>query len=420
MKKEYKQCQRGMINTCDTIKQIDEVADKMGVQDDLVEVLKSPMNFLEVSLPVCMDNGRIEVFEAYRSQHNNALGPFKGGIRYFPGVNEDEVQALSFWMTFKTAVADVPFGGGKGGIKVDTKKLSQGELERLTRAYTRAISKIIGPRVDIPAPDMYTNAQTMAWIADEYSRITGEESKAVVTGKPLELGGSLGRDTATGLGAFFVFENLVEKLNMPKDTAIAIQGFGNAGQHFAAFAEKAGFKIVAVSDSKGGIKNDEGLDIQKVITHKNASGSVVDFTGSENISNEKLLIMDAPVLVPAAMEGVISKENANDIKAKVIIEVANGPVTAEADEVLIKNNCLVVPGILANAGGVVVSYFEWVQNNQGFYWELDDVNEKLKAKMNTATDKVWGMKKEKNTDMRSAAYMLAIDKLIKAMKLKGL
>lgn len=409
-----------MKNTCDTIMQIGEVAEKMGLDDDLVEVLKSPMNFLEVALPVRMDDGRVEVFEAYRSQHNNALGPFKGGIRYFPGVNEDEVQALSFWMTFKTAVADVPFGGGKGGIKVDTKKLSQGELERLTRAYTRAIAKMIGPKVDVPAPDMYTGAQTMAWIADEYSRVTGQEAKAVVTGKPLELGGSLGRDTATGLGAFFVFENLVEKLQLEKGTQIAIQGFGNAGQHFAAFAEKAGFKIVAVSDSKGGIKNDDGLKVADVIAHKEKTGSVIEFAGSEAISNDDLLVMDVSVLVPAAMEGVITEENASDVKARVVVEVANGPVTAEADKILVNKDCLVVPGILANAGGVVVSYFEWVQNNQGFYWELDDVNDKLKKKMNVATDKVWAMKQDKNVDMRSAAYMVAIEKLVEAMRLKGL
>ena len=419
MKKEYKQCLKRMKNTCDTIMQIGEVAEKMKLKDDIVEVLKSPMNFLEVSIPVQMDDGRIEMFTGYRSQHNNALGPFKGGIRYFPGVNEDEVQALSFWMTFKTAVADVPFGGGKGGIKVDTKKLSQGELERLTRGYTRAIAKIIGPKTDVPAPDMYTNGQVMAWIMDEYSTLVGREEKAVVTGKPLELGGSLGRDTATGLGAFYVFENLAKKLKLKKSVSIAIQGFGNAGQHFALSAVKAGYKIIAVSDSKGGIINEKGLNIKKVIKHKEKTGTVIDFFETKNITNEQLLTMKVDVLVPAAMEEVITEKNAGRVKADIILEVANGPVTASADKKLIKKKKLVVPGILANSGGVIVSYFEWVQNNQGYYWSEKDVNAKLKTKINIATDKVWQTMNKYNVDMRTGAYIVAIEKLVAAMKLKG-
>ena len=419
MSKKYKQCLEGMKNTCETIKQIGEVSEKIGLSGDTVEMLKYPMKFLEVSIPVRMDNGSIKMFTGYRSQHNNALGPFKGGIRYFPRVNEDEMQALSFWMTFKTAIADVPFGGSKGGIKVDTKKLSQGELERLTRGYTRAIIKDIGPKVDVPAPDMYTNAQTMAWIMDEYSCVIGKEEKAVVTGKPIELGGSLGRDTATGLGAFYVFENLVKKLKLSKSATIAVQGFGNAGQHFALFAKKAGFKIIAVSDSKGGIINEKGLDIKKVISHKNKTGSVINFEHAKNITNEQLLTFKVKILVPAAMEEVITEKNAGRVKADIVLEVANGPVTAEADKKLIKKKKLVVPGILANSGGVIVSYFEWVQNNQGHYWELKEVNSKLKQKINTATDKIWALMGKHDVDMRTAAYIAAIEKLVKAMKLKG-
>lgn len=408
-----------MKNTCDTIMQIGEVAEVMGLKDDAVEFLKYPQKFLEVSIPVRMDDGRLEMFTGFRSQHNNILGPYKGGIRYFPGVNPDEVQALSFWMTFKTAVADLPYGGAKGGIKVDTKKLSQGELERLTRGYTRAIAKFIGPKVDIPAPDMYTNGQVMAWIMDEYENIVGEKSPGVVTGKPLDLGGSLGRDTATGLGAFFVFENVARKLKLKKGSSLAIQGFGNAGQHFAEFAVKAGFKIIAVSDSRGGIMNEKGLDVKKVIEHKTKTGSVVDFKTAKNISNGELLTMKVDVLVPAAMEEVITMKNANDIKADIILEVANGPVTADADKILIKKNKLMIPGILANSGGVIVSYFEWVQNNQGFYWTLKEVNDRLKEKINLATDKVWDAKNKYKTDMRTGAYSVAIERLVRGMKARG-
>ena len=419
--KQYKQCIDQLNKTCDVLHQIDKTGQALELSLDELEILKKPQRILEVGVPVKMDDGSLRVFTGYRVQHSNARGPFKGGIRYHPKVDLDEVQALAFWMTFKCAVADIPYGGGKGGITVDPKKLSPGELERLTRSFTRAIADEIGPRTDVPAPDVYTNAQVMAWIMDEYSRIVRHNEPAVVTGKPLEIGGSLGRDTATAQGGFYVLENLLNKLKIKKsEITIAIQGFGNAGMNFAQILDKSGYKVVAVSDSHGGIYNPEGLDIKKVIAHKDASGSVVDFEGTKNITNEQILALPVKILVPAALEGVITEKNVGRVKADIILELANGPVALPAGERLFKRKKLVIPDILANSGGVIVSYFEWVQNLQSHYWEAEEVDAKLKKQITRAANHVWQMKERYGVDMRTAAYAVAIEKLVRALKVRGI
>jgi glutamate dehydrogenase/leucine dehydrogenase len=323
-------------------------------------------------------------------------------------------------MTFKCAVADIPYGGGKGGVTVDSKKLSLGELERLTRGYLRAIADSIGPKKDIPAPDMYTNAQIMGWFMDEYSRLQGQSEPAVVTGKPLEIGGSLGRDKATGVGGFFVFEKIIKNLKIKKkEINLAVQGFGNAGSNFAEIAYNNNYKIVAVSDSRGGIYNKNGLNINKLIEHKTKTGSVIDFKDAKNISNEELLELKVNILIPSALENVINIKNAKKIKAKIIIEIANGPVSGEAEIELNKKGKIIVPDILANSGGVIVSYFEWVQNLQNYYWSLEEVNKKLKEKIEKATLKVWQYKENYNIDMRTAAYLVGLEKIVNAIKAKG-
>jgi glutamate dehydrogenase len=419
--KQYKQCLLQLKKTCDVIHLINRTKEIIGLTDDEVEILTAPKRLLEVSLPVRMDDGRLEVFNGYRIQHNDALGPFKGGVRYHPDVDLDEVQALSFWMTFKCAVAGLPYGGAKGGITVDPKKLSPGELERLSRAYIRAVAPFIGPDTDIPAPDVYTNAQVMTWFMDEYSRIVGHNEPAVVTGKPVELGGSLGRDTATGQGAFFVLENILGKFRMKKkDVSIAIQGFGNAGENFARLAYENGYKVVAVSDSRGGIYIEKGLDIKRVTAHKAATGTVQDFPGAKNITNEQLVKLPVTVLAPAALEGVITDKNAALVKAEIVLEIANGPTTVEASEKLFKKDKLVVPDILANSGGVIVSYFEWVQNRQRTGWTAEKVRSRLFEQINTATDKVWAAKEKYKVDMRTAAYVVALERLVRAIKLRGI
>lgn len=419
MGKYYKEALNVLNNTCDLIKTNKDCA-ALGLNEAEVEILRSPQRVIEVAVPVRMDDGSLRVFQGYRVQHNNIRGPFKGGLRFHPRVNLDEVKALSFWMTFKCAVADIPYGGGKGGITVDPKKLSQGELERLTRSYVRAIARFIGPDTDIPAPDVYTNPQIMAWVMDEYSRFKGVNEPAVVTGKPLEVGGSLGRDTATAQGGFFIFKNLLSKIKFKqKETTIAVQGFGNAGMHFARIAFEAGFKVVAVSDSRGGIYDDKGLDIHKVVAHKQETGSVMDFKDSKNITNEQILLLPVKVLAPAALEGVITAKNAGRVKAEMVLELANGPVSFEAGAKLHKKGKLVVPDILANSGGVIVSYFEWVQNIRHFYWDLDKVHNYLERQVGIATNRVWENTNNYGVDMRTAAYLVAIEKLVKALKVRG-
>jgi glutamate dehydrogenase/leucine dehydrogenase len=316
-------------------------------------------------------------------------------------------------------VADIPYGGGKGGIEVDPKNLSQAELERLTRGYVRAMAKNIGVKEDIPAPDVYTNSQVMAWMMDEYSKIKGENVPGVVTGKPIEVGGSLGRDTATAQGGFYVLENVLEKFQDIKKASVAVNGFGNAGANFAEIVEKAGHKVVAVSDSKGGIYKEDGLQIKAIMKHKKETGAVTDFPGAKNISNEELLALKVDVLVPAALENVIRKDNWKKVQARIILELANGPITKEANDQLIGKNTTIIPDVLANSGGVVVSYFEWVQNLSNFYWTLGEVQERLKIKMNKATDDIWGFKEENKVDMRTGAYALAVEKILRAVKVRG-
>ena len=383
------------------------------------EILEKPQKAVEVSIPVKMDNGSLKVFTAYRVQYSNARGPYKGGLRYHPDVDLAEVKSLAFWMSIKCAVADIPYGGGKGGIEVDPKKLSLNEVEKLTRGYIRAMAKNIGDKEDIPAPDVYTNSQTMAWMMDEYSQIKGEHSPGIVTGKPVEIGGSLGRDTATAQGGYYVLESVLYQMQINRKVTIAVNGFGNAGANLAQIAQRGKGKIVAVSDSKGAIYNSKGLISDKVMKHKEKTGSVVNFPGAKNISNEELLALEVDVLVPAALENVIHKENYQNVKAKIILELANGPVNRKASQELSKKGVVIIPDVLANAGGVVVSYFEWVQNLQNFYWTSKDVQEKLKIKMKKATDDIWKFKEKNKVDMRTGAYALAVKKILKAIQLRG-
>lgn len=403
--------------------------------DAAIEQLKNPDKVIEGTLRIRMDNGKVKTFKAFRSQHNNAVGPYKGGIRFHQDVSKEEVMALSTWMTWKCSVTGIPYGGGKGGVIVDPKQLSQTELQRLSRAYASFIAPHIGPWVDVPAPDVNTDGQIMAWMVDEYEQVAKKRYKTLVenplatfTGKPLLLGGSQGRTEATGLGGFYVFENLSKKLKLkPKQTTIAIQGFGNVGYWFAYYAVKAGYKVVALSDSKGGVYNEKGLDPEKVLACKQAGGSVgscnctakgCSNTG-KHITNAELLELAVDVLVPAALENVITKENAGKIQAKLILELANGPTTPEADKILAKNKVDVIPDVLANAGGVTVSYFEWVQNLQGYYWEKELVLERLKSLMDTATDRMWQLKKDHNVTSRVATYMSAVKKVVDTMLLRG-
>jgi glutamate dehydrogenase (NAD(P)+) len=395
-------------------------AQLFGLEDALFKVFMAPSRAMIVSLPVLMDNGRWEVFEGYRVQHNIARGPAKGGIRYDPNVSLDEVKALSAWMTWKCAVVDVPFGGGKGGIICDPTKMSQGELERLTRRYIAEIMDIIGPDRDVPAPDMGTNSQTMAWVLDTYSMHVRHTSNAVVTGKPLGIGGSLGRTEATGRGVLIVSREAMQRLGKPLAGAtVAVQGFGNVGSQSARLLHEAGARIMAVSDRHGAIKNDRGLDIHALLKHMTETNTVVGFKGGEAMDPGELLTMAVDILVPAAMENQITVENAPKIRAKIVVEGANGPTTPEADPILLENGVLVVPDILANAGGVTVSYFEWVQNRQGFYWREREVNERLVEYMVHAFQSTFATTDKYKTNPRIGAYILALERVSQAMHYRG-
>lgn len=404
------------------LSQLDRVAKKMNLDPNVHEVLKHPKRELHVSIPVRMDDGSTRVFQGYRVQHNLGRGPAKGGIRYHPDVSIDEVRALAMWMTWKCAVVGIPYGGAKGGVICNPKELSQGELERITRRFTSEISVIIGPEKDIPAPDVYTNPKTMSWIMDTYSMIKGYSVPGVVTGKPISVGGSYGRNEATARGCVFAIQKVAESLGWSglKDKTVAVQGFGNAGSIAARLLSDEGCKIVAVSDSKGGVYSESGLDVKSVMTYKEETGSVVGFKSSKSISNEEILTLAVDILVPAALEGVITKSNAANIKAKVIAEAANGPTTPEADDILYKNGVTVIPDILANAGGVTVSYFEWVQDLQAHFWTEEQVNEKLQHIMYTSTKDVLNIRKQYNCDMRTAAYILAVGRVAEALKLRGI
>lgn len=381
---------------------------------NIIEILRHPKRLVRVSLPVAMDSGEIKVYEGYRVQYNDARGPFKGGLRYHHEVDEDEVTSLAFWMAIKCAVADIPMGGGKGGIIVNPKELSIGELERLTRALARALAPVVGPTVDVPAPDVYTTPQMMSWFKDEYSKIVGKDSPAVITGKPMDDGGSKGRDKATGLGAVYSLEAYLEKTGQSeKEITVAVQGFGNAGLHFAELSHK-NWKIVATSDSKGAIYNPDGLNISDLIKHKEVTKSVVDFPGSKNISNEELLALEVDVLVPAALNSVITEKNWEHIKAKTIVEIANGPISLPESEKLFKKGITIIPDVLANAGGVVVSYFEWDQNMKNESWDLETINTRLKEKIVTAFAALWDTAEKYSLDLRTAAYVLAVARTLEA------
>jgi glutamate dehydrogenase (NAD(P)+) len=403
------------------MRQFDTAAEKLKLDAGLREVLRSPRRALSLSLPIKMDDGTIKVFHGYRVQHNNARGPCKGGIRYHPNVSFDEVQALASWMTWKCATVNIPFGGAKGGIICDPKSLSRNELERLTRRYAYEISDFIGPDRDIPAPDVYTDAQVMAWIMDTYSMTLGHTVPGVVTGKPTFLGGSLGRNEATARGCVYTIRCACEVKGVDHAQATAaIQGFGNAGSIAAELLHKIGMKVVAVSDSKGGIINPKGLDISKVVAHKNKTGSVVRFPGAKPISSEEVLELDCDVLVPAALENQITLANAHKVKARIIAEAANGPTTPGADKILHQKGVFLIPDILANAGGVTVSYFEWVQDLQELFWDVEEVHRKMEKIMGKAFSDVHSAAKQHRVDMRTGAYIVAVDRVAKATESRGI
>jgi glutamate dehydrogenase len=411
------------INSFEIVKNlIDTSVKKLNLSKSVYEILSEPQRVLTVTIPVQMDDGSVKVFTGYRSQHNNALGPYKGGIRFHHDVNLDEVKALSTWMTLKCAVANVPYGGGKGGVIVNPKTLSQGELERLSRGYIRAIAPVIGADLDIPAPDVGTNGQVMGWMMDEFARIRGYNEFGVITGKPVIVGGSLGRVEATSRGCVFVIREAARVTGLKlKEATVVVQGFGNVGSIAARLLQQEdGCRVLAVSDSTGGIYNPNGLDIAAVEEHKARTGSVKGFPGSKEISNEELLALECDILVPAALENQITDKNAGKIKAKIVAEGANGPTTPEADRILAERKILVLPDVLANAGGVTVSYFEWVQNQYGYYWSEEEVNNRLERKMVEAFNNVFSLySKRKDVDMRGAAYMVAIERISEGMRMRG-
>lgn len=401
------------------LKQIKNAQKYIHLEDNIFTQLQEPKKVLEVNVPVKMDNGAIKVFKGFRAQFNDARGPYKGGIRFHPGVSYDEVRALSAWMTFKTAVVNIPLGGGKGGVIVDPKDLSNRELEELSRGYVRAIHQLIGPDQDVPAPDVNTDPRIMGWMLDEYEKIAQRHVSGVITGKPLSIGGSEARSYSTAQGGAYVLDAAAKKMGLHKGATVAIQGFGNAGSHMAKILYKMGYKIVAVSDSRGTAVNQMGMDPDELERHKEKTGSVANYPGAEKISGAHCFEQDADILIPAALENSITKENAHAIKAKIIIELANGPVTAEADEILNQKGVLVVPDILANAGGVTVSYFEQVQNAYGYYWEEKEVLHKLEAVMRKSFSEIWELKEKHQTDMRTGAYILAVSRVAQAMRDRG-
>jgi glutamate dehydrogenase len=398
---------------------IQEAIQKLGYSDEMYELLKEPLRLLTVRIPVKMDDGSTKIFTGYRSQHNDAVGPSKGGIRFHPEVNEDEVKALSMWMSLKCGIVDLPYGGGKGGIICDPKQMSMNELERLSRGYVRAISQIVGPTKDIPAPDVYTNPQIMAWMMDEYSRIQEFDSPGFITGKPIVLGGSQGRETATAQGVTICIEEAAKREGINIQGArVIVQGFGNAGSYLAKFMNEAGALVVGISDAHGALYDPKGLDINDLLDKRDSYGTITpQFT--DVISNKELLEKECDILVPAAISNQITKENAANIKAKIVVEAANGPTTLEATKILTERGILLVPDVLASAGGVSVSYFEWVQNNQGYYWTEEEVAEKLRLKMVNSFESVYSTSKNRNVNMRLAAYMVGIKKMAEASRFRG-
>ena len=411
------------INPFETAKQqVDIVADILGLTPGVREVLKHPKRELTVNFPVRMDEGSYRVFTGYRVQYNMARGPTKGGIRYHPGVTLDEVRALAAWMTWKCAVVNIPYGGAKGGVICDPKKMSMGELERLTRRYATEIAPIIGPEMDIPAPDVYTDSQTMAWIMDTYSMLKGYSVPGVVTGKPISLGGSEGRGEATGRGCAYVIREAAPNAGVKvHGGTVAVQGFGNAGSIAAKILhDEQGAKIVAASDTKGGIWNPEGMNPHAIEAHKQKTGSVVGFPGAKLITNDEVLEAKADILIPAALENQITARNADKIHAKIVAEAANGPTVPEADKILFERKIVVLPDVLANAGGVTVSYFEWAQDIQGFYWSLEEVNQRLERVMVRSYADVHKVAEERHVHNRTAAYVVAIQRVVDAIRIRGI
>ncbi|MHA6686605.1 Glu/Leu/Phe/Val family dehydrogenase [Mesorhizobium sp. A556] len=401
---------------------LDEAAAHLNIDADVIEKLKYPRETTKVRLMIRMDDGSRKSFIAWRCRYDDTRGPTKGGIRFHPDATEDEVETLAFWMTFKCAVMNLPYGGGKGAVQVDPRQLSKAELERLSRSYIQAFSRIIGPDRDIPAPDVYTNAMIMGWMEDEYSQIVGQSSPAVITGKPIALGGSLGRGDATARGGYYLVRHLASDLGLGDNMRAAIQGFGNAGQHMARLLVADGHKIVAVSDSEGGVYSPVGLHIDLLLEAKAQGRSVVSTIGQgghEHLAAGTLVGVDCDLLVPAALENMIHEGNAGTVKAKLILELANGPLTSEADDILAKKGVVVLPDILANAGGVTVSYFEWVQNRQGFYWTLEEIHDRLRTIMEREGRAVWDLSREKGISARTAAYVHALGRLAEAIEAHG-
>jgi glutamate dehydrogenase len=396
-----------------------EAVNILNYPTQVFEFLKKPMRFLEVSIPVRMDNGQTEIFQGYRAQHNDASGPTKGGIRFHPDVTADEVKALSGWMSLKCGITDLPYGGAKGGIICDPRKMSLDELEKLSRGYVRAVSQLVGPTKDIPAPDMYTNSQIMAWMLDEYDHIREFDSPSFITGKPIALGGSKGRETATSKGVLYTLQMVCELRKMQlKDTRVIIQGFGNVGSYLAQYLDEIGAKVIGIGDMLGGLYDENGLDIPYLLENRDSFG-IISNRFNSSISNQDLLEKECDILIPAAISGVINKYNASKLNCNIIIEAANGPTTKEALTILDEREILVVPDILANSGGVIVSYFEWCQNNQGYYWTEEIVDERLKEKMTASFLKVYHTSKRYEVNMKVAAYIEGIQKLAEASRLRG-
>lgn len=402
-----------------TQKVIKESLHRLGFGEEMYELLKEPVRVLTVRIPVRMDDGSIKVFTGFRAQHNDSVGPTKGGVRFHPEVTEEEVIAMSMWMTIKCGIVNLPYGGGKGGIICDPRTMSMGEIERLSRGYVRAISQIVGPTKDIPAPDVFTNSQIMAWMMDEYSRLRENDSPGFITGKPIVLGGSHGREKATALGVTICIEEAAKKRGIElKGARVAIQGFGNAGSYLAKFLYDAGAKVVAVSDVYGALYDPDGLDIDYLLDRRDSFGTITTLF-EDTITNKELFELDCDIIVPAAVANQITAENAPNIKASIVVEAANGPTTDEATKILTEKGVLLVPDVLASAGGVTVSYFEWVQNNTGYYWSEEEVNEKLRERMISAFENVYHVAETRKVDMRLAAYMVGLRNVAEASRFRG-
>ncbi|MCM3787048.1 Glu/Leu/Phe/Val dehydrogenase [Domibacillus sp. 8LH] len=398
---------------------IKEALTKLGYTEEMYELLKEPLRMMTVRIPVKMDDGSVKIFTGYRAQHNDAPGPTKGGVRFHPEVNEEEVKALSMWMTLKAGIVDLPYGGGKGGVVCDPRQLSMREIENISRGYVRAISQIVGPTKDIPAPDVYTNSQIMAWMMDEYSRIREFDSPGFITGKPLALGGSHGREKATAQGVTICIHEAAKKRNIDiKGARVIVQGFGNAGSFLSKFMHDAGAKVVGISDAYGGLYDPNGLDIDYLLDRRDSFGTITTLFDN-TITNQQLLEMECDILVPAAISNQITADNAHNIKASIVVEAANGPTTLEATKILSERDILLVPDVLASSGGVTVSYFEWVQNNQGYYWTEEEVNKKLHDNLTKAFDNIYEVAQTRGVNMRLAAYMVGVRRAAEASKFRG-